>query len=75
MKFSDFEEIMHSNGVNTLADIARVLDTTPQAVSNWKSRDQVPYHIENKINFMLSLVVQVQMKNDKNFHLCTCCYY
>ncbi len=51
MKFSDFEEIMHSNGVNTLADIARVLDTTPQAVSNWKSRDQVPYHIENKINF------------------------
>jgi uncharacterized protein involved in exopolysaccharide biosynthesis len=37
--------------VNTLADIARALNTTPQAVSNWKSRDQVPYHIESKLKY------------------------
>ena len=37
--------------VNTLADIARALNTTPQAVSNWKSRNQVPYHIESKLKY------------------------
>ena len=41
---------MMSRGVNTLADIARKLDTTPQAVSNWKARDQVPFHIVAKVN-------------------------
>ena len=34
---------------NSLAQIARILDTTPQAVSNWKSRNQVPFRIINKI--------------------------
>ena len=41
---------MESRNVNSLAQIARLLDTTPQAVSNWKARNQVPYHIVNKIN-------------------------
>tara|TARA_Y100000590_G_scaffold346139_1_gene396302 strand:- start:63502 stop:64941 length:1440 start_codon:yes stop_codon:yes gene_type:complete len=50
MKFTEFESIMNSLGVYTLADISRKLDTTPQAVSNWKARDQVPYHIVSKIN-------------------------
>jgi len=50
MKFEEFENIMFSKGVSTLADIARILDTTPQAVSNWKARDQVPYHVVAKIN-------------------------
>jgi len=50
MRFSELENIMQNSGVSTLADIARALDTTPQAVSNWKSRDHVPYHIETKIN-------------------------
>ena len=49
MKFSELEEFMFSKGFSTLASIARALETTPQAVSNWKSRDQVPYHIVNKI--------------------------
>tara|TARA_B100001113_G_C21118406_1_gene626340 strand:- start:1185 stop:2630 length:1446 start_codon:yes stop_codon:yes gene_type:complete len=49
MKFSEFENMMQNSGFNTLADIARALDATPQAVSNWKSRDQVPYHIVAKI--------------------------
>jgi uncharacterized protein involved in exopolysaccharide biosynthesis len=50
MKFSKFEELMKELGVSSLAEIARKLETTPQAVSNWKARDQVPYHIVNKIN-------------------------
>ena len=50
MKFSKLEEIMSEMGVSSLAEIARTLKTSPQAVSNWKSRDQVPYHIVNKIN-------------------------
>ena len=49
MNFSDFESLMRKNGVNSLAEIARILDTTPQAVSNWKGRDQVPHHILNKV--------------------------
>jgi uncharacterized protein involved in exopolysaccharide biosynthesis len=36
---------MSSRGVTSLADIARTLNTTPQAVSNWKARNQVPHHI------------------------------
>ena len=50
MRFTDLEQIMQNRGVETLAEIARNLKTTPQAVSNWKARDQVPYHIVEKIN-------------------------
>jgi uncharacterized protein involved in exopolysaccharide biosynthesis len=50
MNFSELESLMSSRGVTTLADIARVLSTTPQAVSNWKSRNQVPHHIVAKLN-------------------------
>jgi len=49
MNFSELEQLMSSRGVTTLAEIARTLNTTPQAVSNWKARDQVPYHIIAKI--------------------------
>ena len=49
MRFEEFEQIMSSKGYSTLAEISRILDSTPQAVSNWKSRDQVPHHIVNKI--------------------------
>jgi len=50
MKFSELESLMLSRGVTTLADIARALSTTPQAVSNWKARNQIPYHIVAKLN-------------------------
>jgi len=43
---------MSSRGVTTLAEIARTLNTTPQAVSNWKSRNQVPHHVVLKLNKM-----------------------
>ena len=49
MRFTEFEKRMHDRGFSSLAEIARSLDTTPQAVSNWKSRDQVPMHIAAKI--------------------------
>ena len=45
MNFAELESFLQSKGVETLADIARYLQTSPQAVSNWKSRDQIPYHI------------------------------
>ncbi|MDP6433676.1 MAG: helix-turn-helix domain-containing protein, partial [Candidatus Scalindua sp.] len=43
MNFTELVEIMSSNGVMNLADIARKLEVSPQSVSNWKARDQVPY--------------------------------
>ena len=36
---------MSQHGITRLAHIARELDISPQAVSNWKARDQVPYKI------------------------------
>jgi len=50
MNFSELETLMSSRGINTLAEIARTLNTTPQAVSNWKARDQVPHHIAAKLS-------------------------
>jgi len=43
MTFNELVEIMSSNGVVHLADIARELEVSPQSVSNWKARDHVPY--------------------------------
>ena len=44
MKFSEVQEILHKNfGIDHLADIARELGVSPQAVSNWKARNKVPY--------------------------------
>jgi len=50
MNFSELEKLMSSRGVTTLAEIARTLNTTPQAVSNWKARNQVPHHIAAKLS-------------------------
>ena len=43
MRFSDLINIMSSNGINSLADIARELNVSPQSVSNWKARNRIPY--------------------------------
>ena len=50
MNFSELESLMSSRGVTSLAEIARTLNTTPQAVSNWKARNQVPYRIVANLN-------------------------
>ncbi|MBT6030095.1 MAG: hypothetical protein HOH13_07300 [Crocinitomicaceae bacterium] len=54
MNFSELESLMFSRGVTSLADIARALSTTPQAVSNWKARNQVPHHVVAKLNQLSS---------------------
>ena len=50
MKFDELEKLMYLSGANSLAEIARILGTTPQAVSNWKARDQIPHRIIIKVN-------------------------
>ncbi len=45
MNFETLLEVMRKHGITRLAHIARELDVSPQAVSNWKARDQVPYKI------------------------------
>jgi uncharacterized protein involved in exopolysaccharide biosynthesis len=50
MNFSELEFLMSSRGVTSLAEISRTLNTTPQAVSNWKARNQVPHHVVAKLN-------------------------
>ncbi len=64
MNFIEFEKIMTKLGLNSLAEIARYLNTTPQAVSNWKSRDQVPNHIIIKVKeFEINLNQGVSVNN------------
>ena len=65
MKFNDLEDLMISRGVTTLAGIARALETTPQAVSNWKARDQVPHHIAYRLNNDITKDVAYKIENDK----------
>ena len=44
MKFTELRKIMDEIfGTSLLSDIAKEFEVTPQVVSNWKSRDQVPY--------------------------------
>jgi uncharacterized protein involved in exopolysaccharide biosynthesis len=50
MNFSELESFMSSRGITSLAEIARFLNTTPQAVSNWKARNQVPHRIVASLN-------------------------
>ena len=44
MKFDELQKLLEDNfSTNKLSDIAYELGVTPQVVSNWKSRNQVPY--------------------------------
>lgn len=44
MTFDELKEILEKKfQIVRLADIARELSVTPQVVSNWKSRNQIPY--------------------------------
>ena len=53
MKFSELQELLKEHlDIDHLADIARELDVSPQAVSNWKTRDKVPYKYVVKIRTM-----------------------
>ena len=45
-------------GAMSLADIARKLNTTPQAVSNWKARDQMPFHVVSTKSNWITIEIQ-----------------
>ena len=49
MTFGELKKIFEEKmDIKHLADIARELEVTPQAVSNWKARNEVPYkYIKN----------------------------
>ena len=56
MKFSELQDQMKEKfGIDHLADIARELGVSPQAVSNWKARDRVPYKYVLKIRKQLEV--------------------
>ena len=55
MTFKELAKLLEDEfGASRLADMARELEVTPQVVSNWKSRNQVPYkyvkYIREKID-------------------------
>jgi len=68
MKFTELEKIMNEKGIMLLADFARALNTTPQAVSNWKARDQVPYHVVAKVNSNLTKDNKTKSNKSDNVH-------
>ena len=50
MKFDDLYEIFKKEfSTDRLADISKELGVTPQVVSNWKSRNHVPYKYVKKL--------------------------
>lgn len=63
MTFQKIQEIFKSKfGVTKLADIARELGVTPQVVSNWKSRNQLPYKYVKKLNE----IIEIKEKSESN---------
>ena len=50
MKFSELQDQLQEKFcIDHLADIALELGVSPQAVSNWKARDRVPYKYVSKM--------------------------
>ena len=50
MTYDDLKSIIEKHfGTTRPADIAKELEVSPQVVSNWKSRNQVPYKYVKKI--------------------------
>ena len=67
MKFSDLQTLLKEKfGIDHLADIARELDVSPQAVSNWKARDKVPYKYILKLRKDLDNLNVNQLNNEVN---------
>ncbi len=51
MTFKQLQESFRQEfGITKLADIARELGVTPQVVSNWKSKNQLPYKYVKRLN-------------------------
>ena len=79
MDFIELEKQMNSRGIISLADIARYLSTTPQAVSNWKARNQVPYkyvvYIKTATTWSNIWVMCVMMRTYFHFRIRKNMYY
>tara|TARA_Y100001935_G_scaffold255602_1_gene269870 strand:+ start:1229 stop:2470 length:1242 start_codon:yes stop_codon:yes gene_type:complete len=55
MKYNDLLNVCAKVfGTDRPADIARELDITPQAINNWKVRDQVPYKYTKKLKAIIN---------------------
>jgi uncharacterized protein involved in exopolysaccharide biosynthesis len=72
MTFDELIEVMEEAfGSLKLSDIARELNVTPQVVSNWKSRNQVPYkyikELRSKINEDNNKNIDRNLKNSNIF--------
>lgn len=68
MKFSELQKLVENKlGIKHLADIARELGVTPQAVSNWKSRDSVPYKYVVKIRKQLDSSIPDIVSKDTEY--------
>ena len=62
MTFDKLKTIMERElGTSKLSDIAKELSVSPQVVSNWKSRNQVPY------KYVRQLRKKINKKNSKKF--------
>ena len=69
MTFKEVQIIFEEKfGINHLADIARELNVTPQVVSNWKSRNQVPYKYVKKLRELLSNLESASLEPDNLNH-------
>ena len=61
MKFSKLQkQLKEKYDIDHLADIARELGVSPQAVSNWKARDRVPY------KYVIKVREQLKIDDDSN---------
>jgi len=54
MTFTELQQLCKNKlDIIKLADIARELNVTPQSVSNWKSRNEVPYKYVKELKYII----------------------
>jgi len=70
MTFNELQKLCEDEfGTSKLADIALELGVTPQVVSNWKSRDAVPYKYIKKLRKKISTKNDFESTNVKKVSL------
>ena len=69
MTFNELINFMSKRGASSLADIARELEVSPQSVSNWKARDQVPYKYIIYIQDKYNIDNEVACTQEVDFHV------
>jgi len=61
MTFNELKKAFEEKlGIKHLSDIARELEVTPQVVSNWKARDEVPYKY---IKAFREIILKIENEN------------